>query len=162
MVPCLGSLVQLCCREGGTLHTVSLACVGSARSVWTTLGVPPLTACAFPVCTAQAPGCSAGEQSKTGPGLHALPRSKLLRFSGTLQGHRLDCACVLCPSQVRAASATRCLVSTLSPGGPCVLITSLVLDARFPGVLCVSSCELISGCDPPGKCQPSRTPGGHG
>ena len=44
--------------------------------------------CAFPVYTARAPGCSAGELSKAGPGLHALPRSKLLRFrfSGTLQG----------------------------------------------------------------------------
>ena len=48
--------------------------------------------CAFPVYTAQAPGCSAGELSKAGPGLHALPRSKLLRlrFSGTPQRHRLS------------------------------------------------------------------------
>ena len=132
MVPCLGSLVQLCCREGGTLHTDSTGMCGERMQCVDHTWCAPLTACAFPVCTAQAPGCSAGEQSKTGPGLHALPRSKLLRFSGTLQGHRLDCACVLCASQVRAASATRCLVSTLSPGGPCVLITSLVLDARFP------------------------------
>ena len=36
--------------------------------------------CAFPVYTAQAPGCSAGEQSKVGPGLCVLPRSKPLRF----------------------------------------------------------------------------------
>ena len=64
----------------------SLACVGRARSVWATLGLPPLTGvCAFPVYTAQAPGCSAGELSKAVPGLHALPRSKPLRFrfSGT-------------------------------------------------------------------------------
>ena len=27
------------------------------------------------------------------------------------------------------------------------------------GVLCVSSGELISGCDPPGRCQPSRIQG---
>ena len=46
----------------------------------------------------------------------ALPKSKLLRFRflGTLQGHRLGWACVLCPSQVGTAQATRCLASTLS------------------------------------------------
>ena len=61
--------------------------------------------CAFPVCTAQAPACSARELSKAGPGLCALPRSKPVRFrfSGTPQRHRLGWACVLCPSQVRAA-----------------------------------------------------------
>ena len=69
MVTYLGSLVQLCCcREGGTLQT------GSARSVWTTLGMPQLTAaCASWVYTAQAPGCSAGALSKAGPVFCALP-----------------------------------------------------------------------------------------
>ena len=37
-------------------------------------------ACAFPVYTAQTPGCFEGELSKAGPTLCALPRSKLLRF----------------------------------------------------------------------------------
>ena len=79
--------------------------------------------CAFPVYTAQAPGCSAGELSKVGPGFRALPRSKPLRFRflGTPQGHRLSWACVLCPSQVQAAQVTRCLASTLSQiGRACV------------------------------------------
>ena len=60
--------------------------------------------------------------SKAGPGFHALLRSNLLRFGfsgtqGTLQGYRLCWACVLCPSQVWAAHATRCLVSALSQVG---------------------------------------------
>ena len=55
------------------------------------------------------------ELSDAGPGFHALPRSKLLRFSGTPQRCRLAWACVLCPSQVRAAQMTRCLASTVSP-----------------------------------------------
>ena len=40
--------------------------------------------------------------SDAGPGLHALPRSKPLRFrfSGTSQRRRFGWACVLCPSQV--------------------------------------------------------------
>ena len=52
----------------------------------------------FLVYTAQAPDCSAGELSKVGPGLLAIPRSKLLRFRflGTPQRHRLCWACVLC------------------------------------------------------------------
>ena len=57
--------------------------------------------CAFQVCAAQAPDCSAGELSKVGPGLCALLRSKPLRFrfSGTPQRHGLLGLC-LCPSQV--------------------------------------------------------------
>ena len=56
----------------------------------------------------------------------ALPRSKSLRFrfSGTPQRCRLSWVYVLCSSQVRAAQATRCLASALSPGGAVGLITS--------------------------------------
>ena len=103
--------------------------------VWGHTGFAPAQGVyAFPVYTAQAPGCSAGELSKVGPGFCVLPRSKLLRFrfSGTPQRHRLSWACILCPSQVGAAQASRCLASTLSQVG-CVLITSLVPDAGFPG-----------------------------
>ena len=69
-------------REGHCKQ-ILLACVGSACSVWTTLGLPQLkVACASWVYTAQAPGCSAGHCPKQ---FHALPRSKLLRFLGTPQ-----------------------------------------------------------------------------
>ena len=63
---------------------------------------PASGVCVFPVYTIQAPGCSAGEMSKAGPGLHELPKSKPLRFRflGTPQRRRLSWACVLCPSQV--------------------------------------------------------------
>ena len=93
---------------------ISLACVGSACSVWATLGLPTLTAC-------------------------VLSRSTLLRLQVALQGkcpkHALGCvhfpglshsgsgsrvlhkgtgwACVLCPSQVRAAQVSRCFASAL-------------------------------------------------
>ena len=90
---------------------------GSARSGWTSLGLPqPKAPCISQVYTAQAPGFSARALSQVGPAFHALPRSKLfkLRFSGTPQRHRLSWACVLCPSQVCEAQATRHLVSTLS------------------------------------------------
>ena len=102
--------------------------------VWGVLTVSvPL--CAFPVYTTQVSGCSAGELTKAGPGLCALPRSKLLRFRflGTLQRHRLGWACVLCPSQVRAAQATRCLARAHSPGGRCILSPPWFQPLGFPG-----------------------------
>ena len=57
------------------------------------------------------------EFSQAGPGLHALPRSKPLRFrySGTPQKCRCFWAFVLCPSMVRATQVTRCLVSMVTP-----------------------------------------------
>ena len=140
MVTFLGSLVHLCCGEGGTLQTNITGMYGSAWSAWAALGFPLIHGvCAFPFYTAQAPGCSAGELSKAGPGLHAHPRSKPLRFrfSGTPQRCRLGWACVLCPSQVRAAQVTRYLVSALSPG-TVRLIASPVPAAWFPGCAAVT------------------------
>ena len=125
--------------------------------------------CAFPVYTAQAPGCSAGELSQVGPGFRALPRSKPLRFrfSGTPQKHRLAWACGLCPSQVQATQATRCLLSTPPQvgsvscrlTGPSPLVSWVHSRSTVSGVPCVSSRELISDCGPPDQCQPSRIPG---
>ena len=110
---------------------ISLVCVGSTRSH--TGFALAHGVCTVPVDTAQAPGCCAGELSKVGPGLHALPRSKPLRFRflGTPQRCRLGWACILCPSQVIVTQANRCLVSTDSPGVMC-LITSPILAAQFP------------------------------
>ena len=53
----------------------SLVYVGSACSDSDTLGLCPSThgLCAFPVYTAQAPGCSPGELSKPGPGCEHFP-----------------------------------------------------------------------------------------
>ena len=117
MVTYSGSLVQSCRGEGRTLQANITGRRGSARSVSATLACPCSRPVCFPVYTAQAPGCSAGGLSKAGPGSHALPRSKLLRFrfSGTPQRRRLNWARVLCPSQVGAAQVTRCLGSALSP-----------------------------------------------
>ena len=79
MVINLGSLVQLCCGEGGTLQLISLACVGSACSVWATLDMPGLTACVLSWSTLlRLQVALLG--TKAGPGLRALPRSKLLKF----------------------------------------------------------------------------------
>ena len=103
------------------------------------------------------------ELSEASPGLYALPRSKPLRFrySGTPQKHRLGWACILCPSQVRAAQVTRCLMSmvtvTYHLPCPCHSIFWVYNQHTFLGVPCISSGELISGCDPPGGCRLSRS-----
>ena len=81
MVIYLGSLVQLCCGEGGTLQTnITGVCRECSQCLGHTGFAPVHGMCAFTVNSAQAPGCSAGALSKAGPGLHALPRSKPLRF----------------------------------------------------------------------------------
>ena len=109
----------MCCGEGGTLQTnITGVCGECSQCLGHTRFAPAHGVYAFLVYNAQAPGCSAGELSKVSLGLHALPRSKPLRFRylGTPQRHRLSWACVLCPSQVRAAQVTRCLVNALSSG----------------------------------------------
>ena len=82
--------------------------------------------------------------SKAGPEFCALPRSKQVRRPGAYE-HTV-------------------------PGRLCVLITSPISAARFPGVprehqLRCAMClfwQLFSDCDPPGGCQPSRIPGRRG
>ena len=135
MVFYLGSLVQLCCGLEKHCKQISLACVGSARSVWATLGLPALMVCVLSQSTLLRLQIALQKLSKSGPALRALPRSKPLRFrfSGTPQRRRLGWACIFCPSPVRATLVTRCLVSAHSPGGVGHLITSLVPASRFPG-----------------------------
>ena len=124
MVTYLGSLVQYCCGDRGTLQTnITGMCGECLQCLGHTGFASAHGSCAFPIYTSQALGCSARELSEAGPGLGALPRSKPLRFrfSGSPQRGRLCWTCVLCPSQVRASQTTRCLVSAVSPGGECVL-----------------------------------------
>ena len=126
---------------------ILLACVGSANSVLAALGLPPLMVCVLSCFyTSQALGCSSGELSEAGPGLCAVPRSKPLRFRflGTPQRRRLGWTCILCPSQVRAAQVTRCLASSVSPGGARRLITSSVPVTQFPG--CTAGALSQVGC----------------
>ena len=86
----------------------------------------------FLVYTAQAPGYSAGELSKAGPGLRALPRSKLLRFRYSTKAQTwLGVRFVPIPGQ--SSSGDQVLGRCTVPGGLCILITSLVPATWFPG-----------------------------
>ena len=146
---------------------ISLAC---AHSVLAALGLPPLTVCVLSQFTLLRLRLLCLQLSEVGPGLRVLPRSKpfrfRFRFSGTPQRHRLSWTCVLCPSHVRAAQATRCLTSTVTPRcgvsyhlpHPSRSISWVAAGVPVSGGPCVSSGELISDGDPPGRCQPSRIP----
>ena len=123
------------CAEGREEHCIqlSLAYVGSAHSVWVTLGLPPLTEVVF-------------------PGLHCLGfRLLCWGLSEAALGcvHFSDLCCsgsgsrvlhkgtdsvgpAFCASQAQAAQATKCLASAHSPG-EVHLITFLVPAAWFPG-----------------------------
>ena len=149
---------------------ISLACVGSARSVWATLGLPPLTACVLSRstllrlqvalqgnCLRWALGCvhfpglsRSGSCSQVlhkstdlvGPVFCALPRSEQLRQLGAWQGHT---------PQVGGAS--------YHLSGPSCLVSWVHSRSAISGVPCVSSGDMISDCNSPGGCQLSRIQG---
>ena len=104
------------------------------------------------------------EPSGAGPGLCAPPRPKPLRFrhSDSPQRRRLRWACVLCPSQLRAAQVTRCLVSAVAATyrlpSPCRSVFWVYNHCPLSGVPCFSSGELISGGNHPGGYRLSRIP----
>ena len=108
----------------------------------------PRSQCMCPPC----PHCSGSrllcwEPSEAGPGLHAPPRSKPLRFrhSGSPQRHKLGWACILCPSQVQAAQVMRCLASAVTA------------TYRLPHP-CRSVFWVYNQCTFSGGCRPSRIP----
>ena len=138
-------------------------------SVSATLGLPPLTACVLSQstmlrlqvalqgnCLKQALGCMhfpglscSGSGSwvlykgteSVGPVFCALPRSEQLRQQMLGQ-------CTLC----------RCSASYHLPG-PSLTVSWVHSGSAASSVTYVSSGELISGCDPPGRCQRSRISG---
>ena len=99
-------------------------------------------------------------------GSRLLYREQALRcvrfqYSGTPQKCRLGWACVLCLPHQSSSGSQEPDGHTL-PGcgapyplrGPCLSFCTHRLGAP-----CVCSGELVSSCDPPGGCQPSRISG---
>ena len=72
----------------------------------------------------------------------ALPRFKQLRGSCAWRAH--------CPRWTVHLNHLPC---------PGCSVSQVCRESTVSGVLCVSSRELISSCDPPGRCQPSSIPG---
>ena len=71
----LGSLVQLCCGDGGMLQTNITGVCGECSQCLGHTGFAPSHGgvCAFPVYTAQALGCSAGNCLKRALGFMNFP-----------------------------------------------------------------------------------------
>ena len=101
-------------REGGMLQTNNTGVCSQCLSH--TGSAPAHGACSLPAHTAQALGCSAGNCPRLALGCMQLPGLSRSRFrhSGSPQRRRLRWACVLCPSQVRAAQVMRCLASMVA------------------------------------------------
>ena len=96
------------------------------------------------------------------PGLCSSGSGSQVLHKGTNLGLRFV------PSPGPSSMGDQVLGNCTLPSWAVRLITSMVLAARFPrvrsrgaisGVPWVSSGELISGCNPPGGCQPSSIPG---
>ena len=123
------------CAVGKEEHRkqITLACT---RRVSATLGLPCSRRVCFLCLHCLGSRLLCWELSEASPWLYALPRSELLRFrfSGTSQRHRLVWACVLCPSQARAAQVTKCLASTVSPVEGYDLLPPSSLPLGFLGV----------------------------
>ena len=110
----LGSLVQSRCGEGGTLQTNNTGVCSKCLSH--TGSAPTHGACSLPAHTAQALGCSPRNHPWPALGCLHLPGPSH-SDSGTrvvLRGADSVWACVLCPSQVRAAQVMRCLANAIA------------------------------------------------
>ena len=134
-------------REGHC-RQMSLACVGGTRSVRPHRVCPAHGACA----TLLRPQAAL---QGVGPELHAVP---VLGYSTKAQT-RLGLRFV--PSPARAAQAARSLMGTLFPGAvhliPSAVPASVSTHAGWVRLVC--SGEVVSSCDPPSGCQPSRISG---
>ena len=141
MVTFLGSLVQSCCGKGGTLQTNN---TGVCSQCLSHTGFTPAQCVCFPCLHCLGSRLLCREPSEAGPGLHAPPRSKPLKFrqSGSPQRLRLSWACVLCSSQVRAAQVMRCLASVFAAiyhlPHPCCSVFWVYNRHTFSGGCCPS------------------------
>ena len=136
MVTYIGSRVQLCCRERGTMQTNITGMCGECLQCMDHTGFAPVhSSMCFPGLNCSGSRVLCRALSKAGPAFCALPRSKPLRFrfSGTPQGHRLSWACFFVPLPGPSSSGNPVLGEHTVPVGPCILITSQVLATQFPG-----------------------------
>ena len=162
VVTYLGSLVQSCSGEGRTLKRNITGVCEESSHVRTTLGLLQLmTVCAFQVYTFRLQGSLQGYCPKQAlcfmnfPGLSCSGSGSWVLCKG-----RISWACVLCPSQFRAARrpgawqahCPRWAVCLNHLPGPGHSLSCVHCKSTVSGVLCVFSGELISDCDPLGRC----------
>ena len=165
------------CAVGREEHCqqISLACVGSAHTVWATLGLPPLVVCVFSQstlfklqvalqwnCLKWALGCwHFPALSRSGSGSRVLHKGAQIQLG--LRFVPFPGPCSSGDQVLGEYTLPRCAVilsrRSYHLPHPSCSVSWVCSGSTVSGVLCVSSGEVISGCDPPGGCQPSRIPG---
>ena len=165
----LGSLVQSCCGEGGILQRNITGMCGECLQCVSHTGFAPIhSVCAFMVYTSQAPGCSARNCLMLALGCMHFPGLSH-SGSGSWVLHKGTDSVGLCfvPFPGPSSSGDQVFGRRSHPqvGGPSYRLPcpscsvfGVYSGHTFSGVPWVSSGELISGCNPPGRCQPSRIP----
>ena len=163
VVTFLGSLVQLCYGEGGTLQTyVTGMCGECSQCLGRTGFAPTHGVSAFPVYTAQALGCSARNCLRRALGCMHFPGlrrsgsgSQVLHRGADLLGwglHFVPFPGPSCSGDQVLGEHSRPQVGAVTYRLPRPCCSAFWVHNRrgFSGMPCVSSGELISGCDPPG------------
>ena len=156
VVTFLGSAVQSCCGEGGTLQQTSLAVLAVTQPHW-------VCPCPRPVCFPRL-HCSGSrllcwELSEGAQGCTHFPGlsrsgsgSRVLHKGADLVGPELCAHPRSKHSRPQLKPVTYCLPH------PSRSVFWVYNRPSFSDVPCVSSGELISSCNPLGRCRPSRIP----
>ena len=124
---------------------ISLARVGSARSVWITPGLPRSQRVCFPSlhCSGSRLLCRELSEAALGcvrfPDLRRSGSGSRVLHKGEGSAGPAFCARASCRSQVRAAQVTKCLASAHSPSAV-RLSTSPAPAAQFPG--CTAAAQV--------------------
>ena len=144
-------------RREGHCRQISLVCAGSIRSVPATVGLSMLAACVLSPSTLLR--LQAALQG-AGPEVRALPTPKPLRFHfpGPPQRGSLGPAFRAFPGP-RSSGSQELEERTLPACGAPSPLRGPSFSFHLSGEPCVSSGELVSSHDPPGRCQPSRISG---
>ena len=143
MATYFGSLVQLCCGEGGTLQTNTAGMCGQC-SHW--MDHPGFATAQggvyFPGPQCSGSGCSVRVLSQVDPVFCALHKSKPLRFLGAPQGHRPRWGVCLVLIPGPSCSSDQCLASPRSQVGhasyppPQSLLLGFLCVPRGPSPMC--------------------------
>ena len=156
-------------RGGRNTANITGVCGECLQCLSHTGFAPTHGVCVFMFYTAQALGCSAGELSEAGPELVTsqvyAAQVQVLRYSTKAQTQLGLC---FVPFPGPSSSGDQVLGECSLPrwtgvshhlSRPRCSVSWVHSRRTVSGVPCVSSGELISGCDPPGGCQPSRISG---
>ena len=164
-------LGSLCCGEGGTLKTNTAGTCGGgggAHSGWTTLVCHSPRWCVLPVSTLlRFQGALQGHCPEWALCFMHFPVVSCSGSQVLCKSTDPDGLCAFCPSQVQAVQATRRLrahslrwaLNLMYLPGPSHPVSQVCQEGTVPGVPCVSSRDLISGCGTPGRCELPKIPG---